>query len=477
MRRCASGPGTSVDPAVLGAALLLSFSLAPVAPVQAGTTVDTLASAILSPASSLEGGSLIGPPESRATWFFVGGIQPRDGAALVALSTGNLQTPPVPGTDLAAVGPTDDIAGVNFTLRVPEDARSLRLSYRILSPHWDAGDPSLLDEANFHIQGESVALDPVALGPLRPAALPLFPATEAELAGTAFEGGVGGGTGWLEAVVPVAPGTQIAVRLAVVDGGDSAGGDLVLLVDALRFDPGIPSGLRPGWAPRLEAVSPSRLPPGSSQSLELRGQRLVPGAGVALWSLVDGSRATVHSFDATEVEEISSERALLSLPPLEEGRYGLEVTWDQGSLWWPNLLEIDRRRPVLSSLQPDVGPPAGGGLSTLQGEDLIEIHALYLGGTEVSEWSSHSPGRLDFVVPAGVSGPADLLVITAGGTGDLEAGYWYTEADPTEGEEEAAAGTAPGDCSVAGGRPNAGLWAGGILLLGGTLRRRLLRPA
>ena len=106
MRRCASGPGTSVDPAVLGAALLLSFSLAPVAPVQAGTTVDTLASAILSPASSLEGGSLIGPPESRATWFFVGGIQPRDGAALVALSTGNLQTPPVPGTDLAAVGPT-----------------------------------------------------------------------------------------------------------------------------------------------------------------------------------------------------------------------------------------------------------------------------------------------------------------------------------------------------------------------------------
>ncbi len=72
---------------------------------------------------------------------------------------------------------------------------------------------------------------------------------ETELAGTGYEGGVGGGTGWLTTTSPVEPGETITLRFIVFDEGDHIL-DSAVLIDNFRWDvkaaSGGPSTVRPG---------------------------------------------------------------------------------------------------------------------------------------------------------------------------------------------------------------------------------------
>ena len=84
--------------------LIAALLLLTPATAQAGGEVRILADVLLADPQVFEGGSLIGPPESRATWYGYGGIEPFDGSALLVFSTGEVGDPPMPGTDLGAVG-------------------------------------------------------------------------------------------------------------------------------------------------------------------------------------------------------------------------------------------------------------------------------------------------------------------------------------------------------------------------------------
>ncbi|MFZ4577975.1 MAG: MopE-related protein [Myxococcota bacterium] len=72
---------------------------------------------------------------------------------------------------------------------------------------------------------------------------------DAELQGTGYEGGIGGGTGWLTTTSPVTPGETITLRFIVFDEGDHIL-DSVVLIDAFRWHAkaaaGGPSTVRPG---------------------------------------------------------------------------------------------------------------------------------------------------------------------------------------------------------------------------------------
>ncbi len=73
---------------------------------------------------------------------------------------------------------------------------------------------------------------------------------DGELAGTGYQGGIGGGTGWLTTTSPVEPGETITLRFIVFDEGDHIY-DSVVLLDNFRWEvlgsgTGGPSTVRPG---------------------------------------------------------------------------------------------------------------------------------------------------------------------------------------------------------------------------------------
>jgi hypothetical protein len=69
------------------------------------------------------------------------------------------------------------------------------------------------------------------------------------LQGTGYEGGIGGGTGWLTTTSPVTPGETITLRFMIFDEGDHIL-DSVVLIDNFRWQAnaatGGPSTVRPG---------------------------------------------------------------------------------------------------------------------------------------------------------------------------------------------------------------------------------------
>lgn len=72
---------------------------------------------------------------------------------------------------------------------------------------------------------------------------------EGQLTGTGYEGGIGGGTGWLKTTSPVTPGETITLRFIVFDEGDHIL-DSVVMIDDFQWELGTstggPSTIRPG---------------------------------------------------------------------------------------------------------------------------------------------------------------------------------------------------------------------------------------
>ncbi len=434
----------------------------------AGSEVRILSDVLLVQPETFEGGSILGPPDSRATWYSFGGIVPFSGQAMLVFSTGQVGGDPLPGTDLSAVGPGDDIAGLNLSLRVPEDAHSMRIAARLCAPA-AAELPELVDDvARILVQGDPIALDPYSLGDLTPPSPALTTARDSELQGTPFARPDGGGTAWIEAIVAVQPGSQIAVTIEVRDGGASAGGDVVLLVDGLRFDAGVPEAAEPGPAPLLTAVTPDEAPEDRPVTVVLEGRSFPPDLAVEL-TADDETLVVVPDADVTWR---SAERVEVELPALPEADAGVRLTWSGGAVRWDDVLTVDTPRPRILSVTPNTGPAAGGGLATLSGSGFFDVSSVSVGGSPATNLVVVSRERIDFVVPPGEPGPADVELFAAGGF--VEAPGAWTWAEATDGagddDDDGGSGPSPVECSVAGGGSSFAL---ALVLLG--VRRRARR--
>ena len=450
-------------------AVLAALVLLP-ATALAGGEVRILADVLLDQPETYEGGSLIGPPDSRATWYSFGGIEPFGGIAMLAFSTGEAGADPLPGTDLGAVGADNDIAGLNLTLRAPADAHSLRIAVRALAPEAEDESSVAEDVARILVAGDPASLDPWTLGDLQPGSEAFLGARDHELDGTPFDGSGGTGTAWIEAITPVSPNAQIALRIEVRDGGDNAFGDLLLLVDSLRFDTGVVEDVMPGPAPLLLAVTPAEIPEELPTTVLLSGRTFPPDVDV---QVVDGTGAVLAALAPDDVRWRSGEQIEVDLPALPEGAAGVRLTWSGGSLRWDDVLSIDTPRPWIDALVPSVGPTAGGGLVTVYGDGFYDVTSVTLGDLEVASWAVVSPERLDLVVPSGPAGAGDLELFAAGGFVELTDAFTWTEGGSTADDgddDDDPGGPTPIQCASAdGGR---GGLIGGLLVLAALSRRR-----
>ena len=445
--------------------LAAALSLAPTLALAGGPQVDALAEAALDRPEDNLGGSLLGPAEARATWFSLGSIVPFSPPAMALFSTGTVNRPLVPGTDLSAVGVDDDISGVNFSLLVPEDMRSLRFAVRVAAPPESLDDPNSLDDrVRIEVRGDPIALDPWLLEDLFPDSIALAPDTKGLLDGTDLEGALL--SGWVEAVVPVVPNDQVPVLFSVRDGGESALGDFVMMLDGVRFDAAIPNNVSPGVVPQVDAFGPTRLPEGLSSTMLLEGRDL-PRDLTA--SLVDDQGVPVLELGAANVDWRSRERVILTIPALEAGAFGLRVGWGDGaSLTWPDALRIDTPPPAIGQIRPDTSAPTGGGLAVLEGTGLYDVSSLRVGDAEVTNFEVISAERLEFVVPPGEPGAQRVLLIASGGSTEIAQGILYAapESAPVDDTPPPAGPTVA--CAVVQG-PSP--WAL-ALLVPFTLRRR-----
>jgi len=414
----------------------------------AGDQAQILADVLLSDSSSYEGGSLFGPPESRGTWYSFGDIQPVDGNAMIAFSTGDADGSPVPGTDLGVQHGGDDRAGMNLTLRVPAEARSMRISYRFITPAEPAAD-SAADEARMFLQGESIGLSPWTLSTLTTEAAGLR-ADEA-LTGTWFEEDAGVATPWTEVVLPVSPGDQLLVSMEVEDDPASDLGDVLLLLDRLSFDQGIPEvgSIRPGRVPLITSIRPERILPTTPATLLVAGRDLPPSEHLEIELESTSGEVVVLSED--DVISISAEQLSLNVESLPEGTWGMRVIWSGGVLFWPDLFDVKLQLPRLLSVAPATGPSVGGGLALIDGIGFEDVTSLRWAGEPIEAYSILSPEQIELVVPPGLPGSVDVSIFAAGGWNEAPEFYVYArEASADAPESPGTSGTAPGSCNLLG---------------------------
>ncbi len=424
-------------------------------PASAGTSVESLAVAALAQPETLEGGLLIGPPESRATWYFLGALRPFDGDAMAVFSTGSLDEPAVPGADLSAVGAADDVAGLTMVLRAPEWAHSLRYALRMVSSA--QGDP---DEIRVLIQGDVQGIDPDSGSSLRTTTSLLDPRSAGALEGSLWAPDAHA-TPWVEGMLEVPPGQQIQWSVSIADGPDAAF-DSAVLVDGVRWDRAEPGPVRPGVLPWLELPVAVAVDPACPEPTVLSGRDLQVG--------------TFHVEDeageptAVVVNAPSSSRLTLAWQGVGPGVY--DLVWGDGesALRWRALFEVDPAAPSLLQVTPAVVPAGGGTLLRLEGVGLSEVRSVSVGELELGVWTARSCAAIEVIAPPDLRGAVDVSVGTAVGATTLSGVLRYAapEEGPTPEPDPQILG---GECAYAGA--SVGSWA--PLLLWTMSRLRLRR--
>jgi hypothetical protein len=100
--------------------------------------------------------------------------------------------------------------------------------------------------------------------------------------------------------------------------------------------------------------------------------------------------------------------------------------------------------PIATSVSPAEGSTAGGGEIVITGTWLADDASVTVGGNPATEVVVDSTERLGAVVPAGVAGPADVVVTTSEGSSTLAEGYRYLDLTPSALAVDAEAGAGNG---------------------------------
>ncbi|MFF7233174.1 IPT/TIG domain-containing protein [Streptomyces sioyaensis] len=157
-------------------------------------------------------------------------------------------------------------------------------------------------------------------------------------------------------------------------------------------------------APTLSSVSPNQGPTSGGNTVILTGTNL---SGT---TEVDFGATPATSFTVLSPTQITA-----VAPAAVAGAVDITVTAPggtgtlQSSYFFVNA-------PVLTAVAPLSGPLAGGNTVTLLGTHLVEATAVRFANTAASSFTVVSDSQITAVVPAGVAGPADVTVSTAGGT-------------------------------------------------------------
>lgn len=203
-------------------------------------SADELATAF--GATGLTSSSYSGNTQANSVMNAFGNIVPREGSTFAVLSTGIADATDT-DTDFPPAGPVGDSTTLTLNFTVPAGMNSLLLNFYFLSREYPDYVGTLyndtftatIDGSSKVAGGTNFAKDPdghvIDINSVTFAVT----GTNNDLLGTAFEDH--GGTGWVMAGAPVAPGDVITLTFNVQDLEDGIYNSTVLL-DNFRFDQG-----------------------------------------------------------------------------------------------------------------------------------------------------------------------------------------------------------------------------------------------
>jgi MYXO-CTERM domain-containing protein len=416
----------------------------------------------------------------------LGVFLPQKGSDMSILHTGLVGDSPEPGVDLGPMGAAGDRATLELQLTVPSYANSFALSFAFFSaefPEW-VGSP-YNDAFELYVSGTAysgnAAVD--SAGNVISINSALFTVVHpSDLTGTTFDGGLGGGTGWLMVVVPVDPGDTIDLEMTIYDRSDGSY-DSAVLIDDFEWseaDIDTPTIVEPI---DLFYLSPKR---GSTEG----------GDTTSLYG--DGfSSACVAEFDGVEVDTVFVDESELmaTTEPHDVGLVdvtvtcpGTDTTLIGGYSFYSE--ESSSGVPEVTSIDPYELSTWGGETVTLSGTDLDLVTSVWIDEEEIISFTTVSDTQITFVSPAHDEGWADLTYVDASGwseqwlggllyiaesvdTGGFDSGLEDPDTGDLDGEDadEVPSGTA-GGCSCASSPAGAaGWWVLGVVGLLWSRRR------
>ncbi|WP_432587038.1 IPT/TIG domain-containing protein [Streptomyces sp. HD1123-B1] len=165
-------------------------------------------------------------------------------------------------------------------------------------------------------------------------------------------------------------------------------------------------------APSLTSVSPNQGPAAGGNTVTITGSGL-SGATAVLFGSTPATSFTVVS--ATQITAVA---------PAGTGNVQITVVTPGGTS--NGVAYSFTSAPVLSSVSPTQGPPAGGNTVTLTGSGFTGATAVLFGSTPATSFTVVSSTQITATAPPG-TGTVQVTVVTPGGTSN-GVGYTYTSA-------------------------------------------------
>ncbi|MAA79572.1 MAG: hypothetical protein CL916_09965, partial [Deltaproteobacteria bacterium] len=192
-----------------------------------------LSNAMSIPSTDILSQSLSADPLATANPTSLGVIYPTDGSDMAELYTGAVGIAPESGTDLGAYGDSGDRTTFTVQLQVPPSANSMLFDFYFLSAEYpEFVGTQYNDKFEANVTGSAYSGNAAtdSLGNLVDVNSAFFTVVQnADLQGTGFDNGVGGGTGWLTMIVPVDPNDVVTISFTVYDVADGIYDSMVLL--------------------------------------------------------------------------------------------------------------------------------------------------------------------------------------------------------------------------------------------------------
>jgi hypothetical protein len=400
---------------------------------------EDLSNAMSIPSTDILSQSLSADSLATSVPTSLGSIYPTDGADMAELYTGAVGAPPESGTDLGAYGELGDRTTFTVQLQVPATANSMFFDFFFLSAEYpEFVGTQYNDKFEANISGTAYSGNAAtdSMGNLVDVNSAFFTVVQsADLQGTGFENGVGGGTGWLTMIVPVDPNDIVTISFTVYDVADGIYDSMVMLdnFDWSTSDIDIPVIITPIL---LDYLSPKRSSIDGGVVTSVYGEDFNGTCSVYF----DGVESSQTTFvDSTELQAVA--------PPHPEGIIDVDVICDgvEGTLSnsFTYFEDFDGALPPsISTVTPYQIVANGGDEIQVVGSDFISGASVEIDGVAVAS-TFVSDQLLTFIAPAHSEGFANILVRNPDGLYDeLSGALYYTpsvaepEAETTEPSSE-----------------------------------------
>ena len=177
-------------------------------------------------------------------------------------------------------------------------------------------------------------------------------------------------------------------------------------------------------APTITGISPATGLPAGGTVVTITGTNLSGATGVKFGSA-----------DATNVTQVSATQVRATSPAGEVGKVDVSVTTAGGTTANTSADDFtyaaeEIKVPVVNSISPGSGAPAGGTVVTITGSNLAGATSVKFGANEATNLVQVSATQVKATAPAG-TGTVDVTVTTAGGTSAVSTSARFTYQTPS----------------------------------------------